>query len=111
MRIAMPVEGEQVGHGWGRARVVAIVDISDGKVSGWQEDPVGWDTLHNSGTEGAHHARIVRWCRDNEITDVLVHHMGQGMVTTLTKLGLNLHQTNLPGARESVDALVEASTE
>ncbi len=111
MRIAIPVtEDEQVAHGWGRARDLAIVDASGGGIDEWTVVHVGWDELHDEGTHGSHHARIVRFCREHEITDVIVDHMGQGMVNTLTKLGLRLHQTTLGDARESVEALLDADT-
>lgn len=107
MRIAIPVtDDDQVAHGWGRAQQLALVDVTDNQISAWRVVPVGWDVLHDEGTEGSHHAPVVRFCREQQITDVVVQHMGQGMVNTLTKLGLHLHQTSLPGARESIEALL-----
>lgn len=107
MRIAIPVtDDERVAHGWGRAEQLAIVDVADGAITDWRVEHVGWNALHDAGPHGAHHARIVRFCREQEITDVIVDHMGQGMVVTLTKLGLRLHQTSLAGARQSVEALI-----
>lgn len=108
MRIAMPVtEDEQVAHGWGKAENLAIVDVTDGEITNWKVEHVGWRALHDEGTHGSHHARVVRFCRDNEITDVIVDHMGEGMQNTLTKLGLKLHQTEISGAREAVAALIQ----
>ncbi len=109
MRIAMPVtEDDQVAHGWGRAERLALVDAARGEITAWTQVHVGWDELHDAGTEGSHHARIVRFCRDEGITDVIVSHMGAGMVRTLTKLGLRLHRTTLADGRESVEALLAA---
>jgi hypothetical protein len=38
-----------------------------GEIRGWQEFPVGWGTLHDQGTEGAHHARVARFLHGNQI--------------------------------------------
>lgn len=79
-----------VGGGWGRANTVAIATVSDGAVTAVETIEVGWNALHDEGTEGSHHARIVRFLRDHNVTDVVTSHMGDGMQNTLTKLGIAL---------------------
>jgi Dinitrogenase iron-molybdenum cofactor. len=54
------------------------------------------------GTEGAHHARVVRFLRENGVTHVVVDHMGAGMRHTLGKLGIEILPVRSPFAREAV---------
>ncbi|HWS58890.1 MAG TPA: NifB/NifX family molybdenum-iron cluster-binding protein [Actinotalea sp.] len=89
--VAVPVTAErQVDHSWGRAPRVALVSVADGRVVGWTEHAVGWDVLHDEGAEGSHHARVVRFLRENGVGAVAASHMGAPMVRTIGKLGLRL---------------------
>ncbi len=81
----------QVGGGWGRADNVALVTVENGVVVSREDIVVGWNALHDTETDGGHHARIVRFLREHEVTDVATGHMGDGMQNTLTKLGTRLH--------------------
>jgi predicted Fe-Mo cluster-binding NifX family protein len=80
---------DQVAHGWGKAPAVAVVEITDGAITAWRVEQVGWDVLHDSG-EGNHHARVVRFLQENNVTLVAAQHMGDPMVNTLTKLGVHV---------------------
>jgi len=67
MRVCVPITAEgQVDPRWGRADRVAVASVVDGEIADWQEFTVGWGTLHDEGTEGAHHARVARflWAPD-----------------------------------------------
>ncbi len=86
--LAVNVTGDQVGGGLGRAHTVAIAVIANGRIVSWEEHEVAWDVSHDQGPEGQHHARIVRFMRDNEIQAVVTGHMGPPMVNTLHKLGV-----------------------
>jgi len=87
--IAVPVTADdRVAHGWGRAARVAVAAAADGVISAWQVHDVGWDALHDEGTEGAHHARVVRFLKDNEVEAVTAEHMGEPMVRTLDSMGI-----------------------
>jgi predicted Fe-Mo cluster-binding NifX family protein len=96
MRVCVPITADgQVDPRWGRAEFVAVADVTQGEVRGWQEFTVGWGALHDQGTEGAHHARVARFLRENRIEAIAVHHIGAGMqrmldsmsVRTVTGLG------------------------
>lgn len=78
----------RVGHSWGKAPAVALAVISDGAIVGWSEHAVGWDALHDEGTEGSHHARVVRFLREHDVAGVASAHMGPPMQNTLAKLGI-----------------------
>lgn len=80
-----------VGGGWGKAHVVAIAQIVDGVISEWNIEEVDWDALHDSGSEGSHHARIVRFLNDHKVSVVAAGHMGEGMQNTLAKMGITVH--------------------
>ena len=40
---------------------------------------MAWGTLHDQGTEGAHHARVARFLWDNQVQAIAVGHVGPGM--------------------------------
>ena len=89
MIIAVPVTADdRVAYGWGRAPRVALAAAADGAISTWQVHDVGWDMLHDEGTEGAHHARVVRFLKDNEVEAVTAERMGDPMVRTLDSMGI-----------------------
>lgn len=89
MHIAVPVTTDgAVDHSWGRAPRVAVADVQDGAVVGWQEFDVEWDRLHDVGTEGGHHARVARFLQENGVTRVAVDHMGPGMTEMLRRMGI-----------------------
>ncbi len=101
MRIAMPVTpGDELDRTFGKADRIALVDVIDGQITNWRTIEVGWRAVHDQGTHGSHHARIVRFMRENEVERVVFNHMGEGMLNTLGKLGLSLVQAE-PGAARS----------
>jgi len=67
---------------------VAITDIEDGVVQSWDEHEVGWDVLHDEGAHGSHHARIVKFLRENNVDAVIINHCGAPMLNTMQKMGL-----------------------
>lgn len=87
--VAVTADG-QVDPRWGRADHVAIADVTGGQVRGWQEFAVAWGTLHDQGTEGAHHARIARFLRDNQVQAIAAHHMGPGMERMLGSMHIRV---------------------
>jgi predicted Fe-Mo cluster-binding NifX family protein len=82
--------GGTVGPGLGRASRVAVASVTDGHISSWEELEVGWDRLHDQGTEGAHHARITRFLRDHNVEVVVAPHLGAGMQRTLGSMGVRM---------------------
>jgi predicted Fe-Mo cluster-binding NifX family protein len=91
MIVCMPIgENGQIGDGWGRAHDVAVARIgADGEMLDWTEFPVHWDTLHDQGGEGQHHARIARFLMDHGVERVISGHMGPGMVHMLEKMNIS----------------------
>lgn len=87
--VAVTADG-QVDPRWGRAERVAVAEVADGQVQNWQEFEVGWETLHDQGTEGAHHARIARFLRDYQVEVVAAHHVGAGMERMLGSMSIRL---------------------
>jgi len=80
----------QVGGGWGRANRVAVAEIQGGRIVSWDEIEVGWDRLHDEGTEGSHHARIARFLMDRKVSQVVSGHMGPGMQQMLGRMGITI---------------------
>ena len=83
-------EDGQVGGGWGRAPRVAVAEVTDGAVVRWTEHDVAWDRLHDEGGEGSHHARIVRFLREQGVEVVVTGHMGPPMQHTMGRLGVRV---------------------
>lgn len=103
MKYAIAVTPDDLlGGGWGRAHWVAVATYADNAVTAWHVHEVDWDTLHDTGGEGVHHARIVRFLRDNGVQAVVSNHMGPGMRNTLDKMGIPVLPAQSPSARESV---------
>ncbi len=48
MILAVNVLDDQVGGGLGRAKAMAIADVTDGQIQSWQVYDVGWDVLHDA---------------------------------------------------------------
>lgn len=94
--------GGQVGQGWGRAERVAVAEIRDGAIERWEEIPVGWDVLHDVGTEGGHHARIARFIAEHGIERVVTGHMGPPMQQMLGQMGVSVWLGVQGDARKAV---------
>lgn len=104
--VCIPVADDgQVGHTWGKARTVALAAVQDGTITSWRTEIVDWDVSKAQSSEGAHHARVGRFVRDNAVTDVIARHMGDDMQNTLTKLGVRVQQGASGDARAAVTAL------
>jgi len=86
---------------WGRADRVAIATVSQKGVDSWKEFDVGWGSLHDTGTEGSHHARIARFLREHKVEAVAAHHMGSGMTHMLGKMGLTVRLGETGDAKEA----------
>lgn len=93
-----------IDHSWGRADRVALADVVNGEITGWQEIEVSWSRLHDEGTPGTHHARVVTFLREHDVQAVVVDHMGDGMVRMLDTMGLPVHSGAAGSAREAVKA-------
>ena len=87
--VCVPVTADrQVAGSWGRAERLALVSVLDGRAVEWVEHEVAWDRLHDEGTEGAHHARVARFLREQRVDVVLAEHMGTPMQNMIDKLGI-----------------------
>lgn len=107
LTVCVPVtEDGQVEQRFGRAPAVAIAQVADGAITDWRVEDVAWGALHDAGPEGAHHARIVRFLRDNGIQVVVADHMGEPMQRTVAKLGLPVRLGAAGDARAAVVAAV-----
>ena len=91
MKVCVPITADgQVDPRWGRAGRVALAEVADGEIRDWQEFMVGWSTLHDQGTEGAHHARVARFLQDNQVQVIAVHHVGPGMQRMLGSMAIRV---------------------
>ena len=108
MKIATPVDAAgQSAHSWGRAHWVAVAEVTDGAIASWQAHEVSWDDLHDTGTPGSHHARVVAFLKDQDVRAIVVDHVGDGMQRMLDALSIPLLQTTPGDAKASVLAAVQ----
>lgn len=89
---------------WGKADRVAVAEVVDGEIVAWQEIEVSWSRLHDEGAPGSHHARVVRFLRDQGVEAVVANHMGDGMVRMLATMNLPVHMGAAGDARAAVTA-------
>jgi predicted Fe-Mo cluster-binding NifX family protein len=89
MIVAVSVTADgMVTGGWGRADRVAIARVEGGKIEDWTVYETGWNSLHDEGTEGSHHARIARFLMDHKVERVVTGHMGPPMQRMLAQMGI-----------------------
>ncbi len=112
MILATPVDiNEQSARAWGRAHWIAVAQVDDTGIVDWQVHEVAWDESHGSGSHGAHHARIVRFLKEQQIEAVVVDHMGEGMQRVMRSMGIPLLPTTPGEAKASVLAAYELFNE
>lgn len=103
MIVAVPVTPEgQVDPRWGKADRVAVATVQDGEVQEWQVHQTNWHRLHDQGHHGTHHARVVRFLRDNRVEAVVIDHAGAPMLNTMEKMGLKIVLHAAGPARQAV---------
>lgn len=91
MVICVPVGPDgMVDPRWGRAAQVRVIHLERGEIVAATDHAVGWDVLHDAGTEGAHHARIARFLRDQGVDVVVAGHMGEPMVRMLEGMAIRV---------------------
>ncbi len=101
MRIALPVNGEDLDPRWGKAHDVVVAEVNAGEISSWELHEVEWDRLHDEGPHGTHHARIVRFLIANKVDTVVIDHAGQSMLNTMAKMGLRVMTGQTGSARQA----------
>ncbi len=111
MRVCVPVTPTGQVDRWGRARQVAVAKVMSGEIVDWQLSNVGWDDLHDAGTEGAHHARVARFVREQGVEAVVAEHMGADMAHMLHRLGMTVHLGASGDARTAVLAAARGGLE
>lgn len=58
-------------------------------------------SVHDVGTEGAHHARVATFLREQGVQVVVAHHIGPGMATMLGLMGLTVRLGASGDARQA----------
>jgi len=103
MILCAPVTiADEIDPRWGRAARVAVVEVHDGRLTGWQAFDVAWDALHDAGSEGGHHARVARFLREHGIQMVVADHMGDPMTHMLKEMGIETRLGASGDARQAV---------
>lgn len=94
-------DDRMVAHRWARAERVALADVTPAGIASWRELDVDWGQLREAGSEGAHHARVARFLRENGVEAVAARHMGADMEHMLGKLGVAVHLGASGDARQA----------
>ncbi len=111
MIIATPVDEQGRAAGsWGRAHWVAVARVENDAIADWTVHRVRWDELHDAGTHGSHHARVVTFLRDHGVQALVVDHVGPGMVRMLATMGIPTLPATPGDAQASVLAAVRAAS-
>ncbi len=92
--VAVPIDEHGWVGPWGRAHRVALAKVQDGAVTAWEELEVGWDALHDTGSEAAHHARVARFVKQHGVQVVAAAHMGRDMQAMLERMHLRVSLGN-----------------
>lgn len=99
--VAVDEDGNVDAH-WGRARRLAVAEVSEGVLARWEENDVNWDALHETDSERAHHARVARYLKQQGVTVVVAFHMGRGMREVLERMGVTIRLGASGDARQAV---------
>lgn len=109
MIVCVPVDTSgAVDPRWGRARRVALATVEGGVIAAWKELDVGWDSLHDTGTDARHHARVARFLLDHHVDAVVADHMGGGMHRMLDTMRVSVLPAAAGDARDAVLAAARA---
>lgn len=87
---------------WGRAERVAVAKVEGDAILDWREFDVHWGTLHDSGPEGQHHARIATFLKENRVEAVIADHIGPPMQQMLSRMDIAVRLGASGDARASV---------
>jgi predicted Fe-Mo cluster-binding NifX family protein len=108
MMVCVPITKEGlIDPRWGRADHVAITEVTGDGIASWQEFEVGWNALHDAGTEGSHHARVARFLKEHHVDAVLANHMGPPMVHMLERMGVKVLLGAMGNAREAAIGTID----
>ena len=80
---------------------MAITEVSAEGIGSCQEYQVGWNALHDAGTEGSHHARVSRFLKEHHVEAGLADHMGPSMLHMLERMGVKVLLGAMGNAREA----------
>lgn len=102
MVVCIPVTEEGlVDQRWGHAERVVVAVVIQSGIESWNEFEVGWGSLHDSGTEGGHHARIARFLQEHKVEAIVANHMGPPMEHMLGKMGIEVRLGAAGPAKEA----------
>jgi predicted Fe-Mo cluster-binding NifX family protein len=103
MILCVPVTSSgEIDPRWGRAGRIAVADVEDQEIIDWHTWEVGWDVLHDEGSEGSHHARVARFLQAHGVQVVVANHMGDPMAIMLGQMGIAVRLGAAGDARQAV---------
>ncbi len=101
MGVPVTLDGDLQPH-FGRSPQMGIAEVEDGDIVSWELHEVRWDIAHDEGPEGSHHARMVRFMREQAVTHLVIGNMGAPMQNVVTKMGIALIPARSSDPRQAV---------
>lgn len=89
----------------GSAPVVATCGIRDGQIVDWTEHPVEWDRTYGVDVPGVHHPRLIRFMRDQGVTDVVADDVCESVQRVMATMGIAAHLHVTGDARTAAGTL------
>ena len=84
-----------------------LVAERDGEVVDWTEHAVGWDQTYGVDVMGNHHARVMRFMQDKDVSDVVAADVCDNMRRSLEAKGVTLHVDFAGDARAAVRSALQ----
>jgi predicted Fe-Mo cluster-binding NifX family protein len=101
--IAIPVTTDgAVFERLAKAPVAVTCVLRDGQIVDWTEHAVGWDQTYGVDVMGNHHARVMRFMQEHDVTDVVAADVCDNMRRSLEAKGVVLHADFAGDARTAV---------
>lgn len=107
MTIAIPVTAEgTVFDRLAKAPLVATCVLRDGTVTDWASHAVGWDQTYGVDVMGNHHARVMRFMKDQGVTTVVAADVCDNMRRSLEAQGVVVYDGQKGDARVAVTTVL-----
>lgn len=90
-----------------KAPLVATCVLRDGEVVDWTEHAVGWDQTYGVDVMGNHHARVMRFMQEHNVTDVVAADVCDNMRRSLEAKDVTLHADFAGDARAAVRSALQ----
>lgn len=89
-----------------KAPLAATCVLRDGEIADWTEHAVGWDQTYGVDVMGNHHARVMRFMKDQGVTTVVAADVCDNMRRSLEAQGVVVYDGQKGDARVAVTTVL-----